>query len=181
VVAFCGLANDQQLAVAVSTEATDVTIENGYPRLPVYNGGEFLAYGIPSLYDDDGMLVSPERAVQIGFGATGRRIAALPQAIRRGNDLGYSYFQGQALWRITLEDSVSFETHAGAIRRADVVWISKDTLSRPVVMLPSEDQPLTVPAVVHDFDSMNVAFVHTLDLRVVAPVRFDTVIATVRR
>ena len=96
VIAFCGRASDEQLTIGVSTEATDVEIRDRYPQFPLHSGGEFIVWGVLRLYDGDGMHVTPEHAVQLAFAATQRRIASLPQAVRRGNALGYTSIPAEA-------------------------------------------------------------------------------------
>jgi hypothetical protein len=85
------------VTLSVAANATDMRIVDGHLRFPKYHGNEFFAFGFPSSAGD--LPVTPERAIEIAYQTTGKRVAAAPQLIRGpfGDPAQYAY------WRMQLE------------------------------------------------------------------------------
>jgi hypothetical protein len=147
-VGFCGNGGSIEVSVAVSSLATELSVENGRINFGRSDGNEFFTLGVPPEWDSPAGL-SPERAVMRMSHRTRRRINDVPALIAA--DPRVSYPQG-AVWRVGLESPVRL--HASKSKRvldADAVYagLHEDVGKKPreladdalVLRVPASEQP----------------------------------------
>lgn len=107
-VQFCGNGGESQVLISVSAFADDIEIRDDgtlvYPRI---YGAEFEA-GVIRPGGDEAAPITPERAVEIAAGATGRRVVGIPTLVAPSPH----YVPQMAHWRLQLDRPVN-------ARRAD--------------------------------------------------------------
>lgn len=104
-VTLCSREGVPQVSLAVAAYATDVRVVNGRIVLPNIHGNEFFPIGIPL---GKTLTISPEQAVEVAHGATGRRTAEVPQLVLDGSFQVPQF----ARWRFRLDAPANLKVKA---------------------------------------------------------------------
>lgn len=105
-ITFCDAGSVPSVSIAVSALATELTVTDGRIRFPFLSGNEFVPMGVPVGHQGE-FPMSPESAVALIHGATGRRAAGAPELIAMTADAGTPH---AARWRIPLDTAAAVVT-----------------------------------------------------------------------
>jgi hypothetical protein len=135
-VTLCGADSDPQVAMAVSSLATDLQVKRGKIAYPPGGGEYFHWMGVPV-----GMTawpMDPEHAVVAGANATHRRVASVPHLIVA------TQLPQLARWRLTLDSSSLVQTRHGQTTATEVYVAADPRVGGSSTLVPSAHQPATV-------------------------------------
>lgn len=133
-VTFCSWAGIPQLSIGVAAR-TELTVSDGHLVFPRRAGNDFKPDAIPPAVS---LPLSPERAAELAFEMTGRRIAHVPTLLEPGRGI---YPQG-ARWNVQLESSVRLKTTSGRALLTDELYVGSNGVDdREAILVPAAVQP----------------------------------------
>jgi hypothetical protein len=132
-----------QVSLAVSAQATDLTIVNGRIQFPFYYGGEFFSQGIPVGHQGE-FPSTPEQAAVRASRLSRRHVTNVPDLIMPAMGQGVPQ---EARWHVDLDSST--DVYIGSNKRStDVLYtgsvIEGSGKTTPVHYLAASEQPASV-------------------------------------
>lgn len=151
-------------SLAVAAFNTDVSVQEGKLRLPIFGGNHFFATGIPR-GSFDLLPASPEAVVELVAQQTGIKVAEVPRLILPRRPIAAV----SARWELVLERPSTFLTGSGRQVQSDVIYVKGEQL-----YLPIQEQPITDTVA---FVRPGADRISLLEIRIRrgAPVEFETV------
>lgn len=132
-----------QVSLAVSAQATDLTILNGRIQFPFYYGGEFFSQGIPVGYQGE-FPSTPEQAAVRTSQLSGRHVKNVPDLIMPAMGQGVPQ---EARWHLDLDAATDVDT--GSNRRSTAVLYTGSVIepsgkTTPAHYVAALEQPATI-------------------------------------